>query len=120
MRESRLDRCIMVFVLCLGILLLLLQVASSPSGQHVPASIVALSTVGAMGAITVGTIRSRASGWNKRTVKVVGVLFVLVAVWLFIDSPRDLRTALLDTALAVVLLASGRKTAPAALASPDG
>ena len=99
MQESLLDRCVMVFVLCLGILLLFLQLVSTPSGQAIPASLVALSLSGAMCVIAIATLRSRVAGWNKRVVKIVGVLFALMAVWLICDPPADLRTALLDIAL---------------------
>lgn len=113
MTESRLDKSVMVFVLCLGVLLLLLQVASSPTGHGIPPSIIALCIVTGLCATIVGTIRSHAVGWAKSVVKVVGTAFALMAVWLVCDAPPDYRTALLDVGLAVVLLVTSfhKKTA---------
>ncbi len=106
MTESLLNRCVMVFVLCLSTLLLFLQLASSPSGQQIPAAVVASSMIGAMCVIAIATLVSSRAGWNKLVVKVVGVLFALLAIWLLCDRPPDLRTALLDVGLGTVLLAT--------------
>ena len=107
MRDSLLDRCVLVFVMMVALLLLFLLLAESPSGQGIPASVVAASMMVSMIAVAVGVVRSNAPGWSKPVVIVVGTLFILLTLWSLLDPPLDYRRTLSSATLGLVLLATG-------------